>query len=74
MVRTIEVKKSNKLIRIPKEIREEIKRLGISSKIKFMQRELIECPMTSRDQSPIICMTCNHFLRRIKGKIYCKYP
>jgi hypothetical protein len=72
-MRIIPVKKIDKTVRIPKEIREEIKRLRIERKVKFMKKELLLCPLTNKEQSPIICMTCEYFSRRIKGKVYCKY-
>jgi iron-sulfur cluster repair protein YtfE (RIC family) len=73
-MRHITVKKVEKTVRVPKEIREEIKKLGIERKVKFMKKELILCPMTKKEQSPIICMTCEYFLRRVRGVIHCKYP
>ncbi len=68
------MKKVDRTVRVPKEIREEIKRMGIERKVKFMKKELIHCPMTDMDQSPMICMTCEYFVRRVKGIIHCKYP
>lgn len=68
------MKKIDKTVRVPKEVSEEIKRLGIGKKVKFMKKELVLCPMTNKDQSPLICMTCEYFARRIKGLIHCKYP
>ncbi len=73
-MRQIPVKKVGKTVRIPKEIREEIKKLGIERKVKFMKRELVLCPKTEKEQSPMICMVCEYFVRRVKGVIYCKYP
>jgi len=69
----IEVIKVNKRIKIPKEIREEIKRMKLFSKLKFMEYELITCPKTKKDQSPLLCLTCEYFVRRVKGKVYCRY-
>jgi len=73
-MRHIQVKKVNKTVRVPKEVREEIKKLGIERKVKFMKKELIFCPMTNKEQSPLICMTCDYFVRRVKGVIHCRYP
>jgi hypothetical protein len=73
-MRHIPVKKVDKTIRVPKEIREEIKRLGIERKVKFMKKEVLFCPMNSKEQSPMICMVCEYFARRIRGVIHCKYP
>ena len=73
-MRQIPVKKVDKTIRVPREVREEIKRLGIERKVRFMKKELVFCPLANKEQSPMICMTCEYFARRIKGVIHCKYP
>ena len=73
-MRHISVKKVERSTRIPKEIREEIKRLGIERKVKFMKKELLLCPLSNKEQSPMICMVCEYFTRRVRGVIHCKYP
>ena len=73
-MREIPVEKVDKTIRVPREIREEIKRMGLESKIKFMRKELIECPMYKKRISPLYCLLCEYFVRRVKGIVYCKYP
>jgi len=73
-MREIPVEKVDKTIRVPREIREEIKRMGLESKIKFMRKELIECPMHKKRISPLYCLLCEYFVRRVKGIVYCKYP
>ena len=73
-MRKIPVNKVEKTVRVPKEIREEIKKLGIERKVKFMKKELVLCPKTGEEQSPMICMVCDYFVRRVKGVIYCRYP
>ena len=69
----IKVEKTNKTQRIPKEVKEKLKDLGIYSKLQFMKKEIINCPKTGKVQSPIYCFLCEYFARRIKGVIYCKY-
>lgn len=73
-MRHIPVKKVDKTVRVPKKVREEIKQLGIERKVRFMKRELVLCPLSGKEQSPLLCMTCQYFVRRIKGVIHCKYP
>lgn len=68
------MEKTDKTVRIPKELREEIKRMGLESKIKFMRKELIDCPLHKKKISPLYCLVCDYFVRRVKGVVYCKYP
>lgn len=69
----IPVEKTEKSQRVPREISERIKELGIYSKVKFMKKELVTCPMREKKISPMYCMQCQYFSRRIKGVIYCKF-
>jgi len=73
-MREIAVKKINKSVRIPKEIRSEIKRMRLESKIKFMKKELVNCPLHKKEISPLYCLLCEYFVRRVKGVVYCRYP
>ena len=73
-MREIKVEKSEKTVRISREIRDEIKRMGLDSKIKFMRKELINCPKYGKKVSPVYCLLCEYFVRRFKGVIHCKYP
>jgi len=73
-MREIKIEKTDKTVRIPKALREEIKRMGLESKIKFMKKELVYCPLHGKKISPIYCITCKYFVRRVKGVVYCRYP
>ncbi len=73
-MREIPVKKVDKTVRVPREISEKVKKLGLKKEIKYMKKELIDCPMYGKEVSPIYCLVCEYFSKRIKGVIYCKYP
>ncbi len=73
-MREIPVTKVDKTVRIPREISEKVKQLGLKKEIKYMKKEIIDCPLHKKEISPIYCLVCPYFVRRVKGKIYCKYP
>lgn len=72
-MRQINVIKVNKTVPIPREVSEEIKQLGLERKVRFMKKEVVLCPLSQKEQSPLICITCNYFVKRVKGVVYCKY-
>jgi len=72
-MREIPVRKVDKTIRIPREISEKVKAMGLKKEIKYMKKELVDCPLYQKEISPIYCLVCPHFARRIKGVIHCKY-
>ncbi len=71
-MRHIPVRKSEKSIRIGKELREQLKELRLLKTVSFMRKELVFCPLKNEEISPIHCVVCENFGRRIKGVIYCK--
>jgi hypothetical protein len=73
-MREIKIEKVDKTVRVSRELREEIKRMGLESKIKFMRKELVDCPLQKKKISPLYCLVCEYFVRRYKGVIHCKYP
>ena len=72
MVREIKVEKADKAQRIPKDVTEKLKEMGIYRMVRFMRNEVINCPKEGR-RSPIYCFLCEHFVRRKTGVIYCRY-
>jgi len=66
--------KTDKTQRVSKDITAKLKELRLLNRVKFMKKELILCPMIDQERSPMYCMLCEYFSRRIKGIIYCKYP
>ncbi|RLG58604.1 hypothetical protein DRN86_05440 [Candidatus Geothermarchaeota archaeon] len=69
----LDVIKTEKPQKIDKKIMSKLKEAGMYRKVSFMRKELVNCPKESKQISPLNCMICEYFMRRIKGKIYCKY-
>ena len=69
----IKVEKTDKTQRVPREITSKLKEIGILGKLKFMKKELVECPKMKRKISPLYCFQCQYFIRRVKGYIHCKF-
>ncbi len=69
----IPVEKTEKIQRVPKEITTKLKEMGILNRVKFMKKELVFCPMRNAKISPMYCIQCPFFLRRVKGVVYCRY-
>ncbi len=67
----IPVRKSEKSIRIGKELREQLKELRLLKMVSFMRKELVFCPLKQEEIAPIYCLVCSNFGRRVKGFIYC---
>ncbi len=40
--------------------------------LSSMQREAVNCPVMGRVVAFPDCMACPNFIRRIKGKVYCR--
>lgn len=73
MINKIQVEKVEKSIRIPRDVIRSLKEIGLYGKIKFMRKEVLLCPLAQSKRSPIVCLTCQYFVRRVKGLVYCKY-
>ena len=72
-MRALEITKTEKPQKVSKEVIEKLKEMQMYNRVKFMKNELIYCPKESKEISPLNCMVCSHFKRRVKGKIYCDY-
>jgi len=68
----ISVRKTEKKWKINREVAKRLRDLKIYGRVKFMIKEVVSCPKEG-DISPINCLICPYYLRRVKGKIYCNY-
>ena len=68
----VKVKTLEKPARIPRERLEEFKGILSRSMINRMKREAVDCPVKKQTIPFLECFTCENFLRRVKGEIYCK--
>jgi len=73
-MRELVITKTDRSQRIEKEVAEKLKELQMLRRVQFMKKELVRCPKLQKEISPIYCMVCEYFRRRVKGKIYCSYP
>jgi len=72
-MRELPVIKVEKTVKIDKALREKLKELGLLSRLKFLRKELVSCPMKGKEISTANCLVCEHFRRRVRGNIYCTY-
>lgn len=72
-MRILEVIKTEKRQKLDKAILEKLKGTQMYKRVKFMKKELVNCPKEKKLLSPLYCMVCPYFRKRVKGKIYCDY-
>jgi len=81
----VEVKATEKLQKLPDEIKDELKASGmmddkgklklkgVSPKmLKKMKQEYVECPVLKQDVQFVQCFVCPNFQSRVMGKVLCK--
>jgi len=68
----IKVETLDKPMRIPKEKLEEFKGVLSKGMINRMRKEAVRCPVKNKTVAFLECFTCEKFLRRVKGEVYCK--
>ncbi|QLH08714.1 hypothetical protein [Candidatus Nitrosotenuis sp. DW1] len=81
----VEVKTSEKLQKLPDEVKDELKASGmmddkgklklkgVSPKmLKKMKQEYVECPVLKQDIQFVQCFVCPNFQSRVMGKVLCK--
>lgn len=81
----VEVKTSEKSLKIPDNVKEElkssgmmdekgkIKLKGVSPKmLKRMKQEYVDCPVLKSEIHFIQCFVCPNFQSRVTGKVLCK--
>ncbi|WKT58930.1 hypothetical protein QVH35_07825 [Candidatus Nitrosotenuis chungbukensis] len=81
----VEVKTSEKLQKLPDEVKDELKASGmmddkgklklkgVSPKmLKKMKQEYVDCPVLKQDIQFVQCFVCPNFQSRVMGKVLCK--
>ena len=81
----VEVKTSEKLQKLPEEVKNELKASGmmddkgklklkgVSPKmLKKMKQEYVDCPVLKQDIQFVQCFVCPNFQSRVMGKVLCK--
>ena len=70
----IDINISEKRIKIPKEKVQALKGSVGGKMLAKMKKECVDCPVTLTNISFVECFSCEHFLRRLKGKVHCAAP
>jgi len=68
----IPVIKLEKAMKVPKEIKEQLKGIGSRKFISQLKKEAVDCPVLNKRLSFLECYVCPNFVRRIRGVVYCK--
>jgi len=68
----VKVKTLDRPMKISREKLEEFKGVLSRGMINRMRREAVECPIKGGMVAFLECFTCERFLRRVKGEVYCK--
>lgn len=73
-MRELVITKTTRSVRVSKEVEGRLKELGVYGRVRFMKKERVSCPKSDEKVSPLYCLLCEYFRRRVKGRIYCEYP
>ena len=68
----VEVQTLEKALKIPKEKLEEFKGVLSRGMINKMKREAVDCPVKGKKVPFLECFTCDRFIRRVRGEVYCR--
>ncbi|RLG92139.1 MAG: hypothetical protein DRO36_02380 [Candidatus Hecatellales archaeon] len=67
----IEVKTFQKPFRISKDKLSELKGVFSKKAMSRLKKEGVECPVKGKVVPFLECFTCEKFVRRVKGYVYC---
>ena len=67
----VDVLKSEKALRVPAEVQEELKGAVSGKLLASMKKEKVFCPVEKVEKSFLVCFTCKNFHSRVRGKVYC---
>lgn len=67
----VDVLKSEKPLRVPAEVQEELKGAVSGKLLASMKKEKVFCPVEKVGKPFLVCFTCKNFHSRIRGKVYC---
>lgn len=68
----VEVKTSQKALKIDQEIIDSLKKSLSSKMIAKMKKEYVECPVAGQAISFLMCYNCVSFIRRVQGVVDCE--
>ncbi len=72
--REIEIKKSELEFKPDKELMKQLRELKIGKGfINAMKKEVVDCPMVGGQSPALKCLSCPHFVRRVKGVVHCHF-
>lgn len=67
----IRVRKVETPAKIERSALNRLKELRLTRRVSFMKKERVPCPLRGEEISPIYCLLCDHYRRRVKGVIHC---
>jgi hypothetical protein len=73
-MREIPVRKVEEAAKIKKQIKTQIKDMGLTRRTSFMKKERLDCPMLKEEITPLTCMVCPYYRRRVMGFVHCAFP
>lgn len=69
----LEVIKLEKPMKVDEKLLEDLKNARISRKmISEMKKEAVQCPVLGRQVSFLQCYNCKNFVRRVRGRVFCR--
>ncbi|MEM0481522.1 MAG: hypothetical protein QXM16_01350 [Nitrososphaerota archaeon] len=68
----VEVKTSQKALKIDQNIVENLKKSLSSKMIAKMKKEYVECPVAVQAIPFLMCYNCVSFIRRVRGVVDCE--
>ena len=68
----VKVRKVGTSAKIERAVLDRLKELGLTRRVSFMKKERVDCPLRGEEISPLYCLLCEHYRRRVKGIVYCE--
>lgn len=69
----IEIRTLEKALKIPEKKSGKLRGLPLGGKaMRRLRREAVDCPASGETVSFLECFGCERFLRRTRGRVYCK--
>ena len=66
------VVKLERAMRVPKEIAEQVSKIGSKKFVSQLKKEAVDCPVLGKRVPFLQCYVCKNFVRRIRGVVYCR--
>ena len=68
----VEILRSEKAFRIPREVTSQLKGVLSRKAISNMKKEYVVCPVLGRNVPFLKCYICSNFVRRVMGVVHCR--